>query len=123
MGALPLTHCQLECLEFIRSYMRNNGIPPSFDEMKDGLGLKSKSGVHRLILALEERGCIRRLPDRARAIEIVDTNPAGLPAHLFERVTTVCNAMGVSERQFIENAVRYCLKYPYATAVRHLEEA
>src|SRR5438128_2614383 len=51
--------------------LKESGIPPSFDEMKDALDLRSKSGIHRLITALEERGFIRRLPNRARAIEVI----------------------------------------------------
>jgi repressor LexA len=56
---------------FIHERMKEAGIPPSFDEMKDALDLRSKSGIHRLITALEERGFIRRLPNRARALEVV----------------------------------------------------
>lgn len=56
---------------FIHERMKESGIPPSFDEMKDALDLASKSGIHRLITALEERGFIRRLPNRARALEVV----------------------------------------------------
>ncbi len=66
-----LTRKQLELLHFIDSRQRRDGVPPSFDEMKDALNLRSKSGIHRLITALEERGFIRRLPHRARAIEIL----------------------------------------------------
>ncbi|MFT4148942.1 MAG: transcriptional repressor LexA [Paracoccaceae bacterium] len=66
-----LTRKQLELLDFIKSRMDRDGVPPSFDEMKDALDLKSKSGIHRLITALEERGFIRRLAHRARALEIV----------------------------------------------------
>ncbi|MDR5651879.1 transcriptional repressor LexA [Ruixingdingia sedimenti] len=66
-----LTRKQLELLDLIRTRMEADGIPPSFDEMKEALDLKSKSGIHRLITALEERGFIRRLAHRARAIEIV----------------------------------------------------
>ena len=66
-----LTRKQLELLEFIRGRVEEEGVPPSFDEMKDALELKSKSGIHRLITALEERGFIRRLAHRARALEIV----------------------------------------------------
>jgi repressor LexA len=66
-----LTRKQLELLEFIQKRMTRDGVPPSFDEMKDALDLRSKSGIHRLITALEERGFIRRLAHRARAIEIV----------------------------------------------------
>jgi repressor LexA len=66
-----LTKKQLDLLEFIQKRMARDGVPPSFDEMKDALDLRSKSGIHRLITALEERGFIRRLPHRARALEIV----------------------------------------------------
>jgi repressor LexA len=66
-----LTRKQLELLLFINERLKETGIPPSFDEMKDALDLRSKSGIHRLITALEERGFIRRLPNRARALEVV----------------------------------------------------
>lgn len=66
-----LTRKQLQLLDFINKRMERDGVPPSFDEMKDALDLRSKSGIHRLITALEERGFIRRLPHRARALEIV----------------------------------------------------
>lgn len=66
-----LTRKQRDLLEFIHKRMQRDGVPPSFDEMKDALDLRSKSGIHRLITALEERGFIRRLAHRARAIEIV----------------------------------------------------
>jgi repressor LexA len=66
-----LTRKQLELLRFIHERLKEAGVPPSFDEMKDALDLRSKSGIHRLISALEERGFIRRLPNRARAIEVI----------------------------------------------------
>jgi repressor LexA len=66
-----LTRKQHELLMFIHERMKESGIPPSFDEMKDALDLASKSGIHRLITALEERGFIRRLPNRARALEVI----------------------------------------------------
>ena len=66
-----LTRKQLELLSFIKSRTELDGVPPSFDEMKEALDLRSKSGIHRLITALEERGFIRRLAHRARALEIV----------------------------------------------------
>ncbi|HWU63744.1 MAG TPA: transcriptional repressor LexA [Ensifer sp.] len=66
-----LTRKQQELLLFIHERMKESGIPPSFDEMKDALDLASKSGIHRLITALEERGFIRRLPNRARALEVI----------------------------------------------------
>lgn len=66
-----LTQKQKQLLVFIHERMQDSGVPPSFDEMKDALDLKSKSGIHRLITALVERGFIRRLPHRARAIEVI----------------------------------------------------
>ena len=66
-----LTKKQLDLLEFIHTRVQRDGVPPSFDEMKEALALRSKSGIHRLITALEERGFIRRLAHRARALEIV----------------------------------------------------
>jgi repressor LexA len=66
-----LTRKQLQLLDFINRRMTRDGVPPSFDEMKEALDLRSKSGIHRLITALEERGFIRRLAHRARAIEIL----------------------------------------------------
>jgi repressor LexA len=66
-----LTRKQFELLRFIHERLKESGVPPSFDEMKDALDLRSKSGIHRLITALEERGFIRRLPNRARAVEVI----------------------------------------------------
>ncbi|MBT0669744.1 transcriptional repressor LexA [Novosphingobium profundi] len=66
-----LTRKQHELLRFIQTRLDDTGISPSFEEMKEALDLKSKSGVHRLISALEERGFIRRLPNRARALEVL----------------------------------------------------
>ncbi|MDD3029062.1 MAG: transcriptional repressor LexA [Alphaproteobacteria bacterium] len=66
-----LTRKQKELLLLIRDRLEADGVPPSFDEMKRALGLKSKSGIHRLITGLEERGFIKRLPHRARALEIL----------------------------------------------------
>ena len=66
-----LTRKQSELLLFIDARLKEAGVPPSFDEMKDALDLKSKSGIHRLVMALEERGFIRRLANRARALEVL----------------------------------------------------
>ncbi|HET6536634.1 MAG TPA: transcriptional repressor LexA [Sphingopyxis sp.] len=77
-----LTAKQHELLRFIQLRLDQSGISPSFEEMKDALGLKSKSGIHRLISALEERGFLRRLPNRARALEVLklaDGSPAIQP--------------------------------------------
>ena len=75
-----LTAKQRELLLFIDERLKDGGISPSFDEMREALDLKSKSGVHRLISALEERGFIRRLPNRARALEVVKVPEAAPPA-------------------------------------------
>src|SRR3954447_18735789 len=78
-----LTRKQSELLTYIHAQLSESGISPSFEEMKDALSLKSKSGVHRLISALEERGFIRRLANRARALEILrmPDGRAGIPAN------------------------------------------
>jgi repressor LexA len=72
-----LTAKQRELLQFIHDRLKRDGVSPSFDEMREALDLKSKSGVHRLVSALEERQFIRRLPNRARALEVVKM-PEGL---------------------------------------------
>jgi repressor LexA len=85
-----LTKKQLDLLDFINKRLHRDGVPPSFDEMKEHLDLRSKSGIHRLITALEERGFIRRLPHKARAIEIVKlpeslgSSPAGFVPRVIE---------------------------------------
>src|SRR4051794_17462742 len=78
-GNAMLTKKQHELLRFIHERLKEQGVPPSFDEMKDALDLRSKSGIHRLIMALEERGFIRRLPNRARALEVVRMPEASIP--------------------------------------------
>lgn len=70
-----LTKQQAKLMRFLDEYLKAHGYARSFEEMKNGVGLRSKSGIHRIILALEERGFIRRLPDRARAIEILRMMP------------------------------------------------
>lgn len=74
-----LTRKQNELLRFIHERLKEAGVPPSFDEMKDALDLRSKSGIHRLIIALEERGFIRRLPNRARALEVLKLPESSTP--------------------------------------------
>jgi len=89
-----LTRKQYELLMFIHERVRESGVPPSFDEMKDALDLKSKSGIHRLITALEERGFLRRMEKRARALEIIK-----LPDNVAETLrpaTTRSQAMRMS---------------------------
>lgn len=101
-----LTNKQLDLLEFINKRVQRDGVPPSFDEMKEALDLRSKSGIHRLITALEERGFIRRLAHRARAIEIVKLpeSMGGRPAGFVPQVidgdrpdSRPANAMSMDE--------------------------
>jgi repressor LexA len=94
-----LTTKQKELLTFINTRLQDTGVPPSFDEMKEALALQSKSGVHRLIIALEERGFIRRLPHRARAIEIIK-----LPEAMTEG--------GVGQRRFHPNVIEGNVRRP-----------
>ena len=92
-----LTKKQLDLLAFIHKRVQRDGVPPSFDEMKLALDLRSKSGIHRLITALEERGFIRRLAHRARAIEVVKLpeslgGPAGFTPRVIDGDTTLSPA-------------------------------
>ncbi|HZP21319.1 MAG TPA: transcriptional repressor LexA [Bauldia sp.] len=80
-----LTRKQHELLMFVHERLKESGVPPSFDEMKDALDLRSKSGIHRLIKALEERGFIKRLPNRARAIEVIRLPESSVPAQTAPR--------------------------------------
>jgi repressor LexA len=83
-----LTKKQRDLLEFIHKRLTEDDVPPSFEEMKQALGLKSKSGIHRLISALEERGFIERLPHRARALEILKL-PESIKTPIFKATTSV----------------------------------
>ena len=89
-----LTRKQKELLEFLTTYAEKHDVPPSFDEMRDALGLASKSGIHRLVSGLEERGYIRRLANRARAIEIL--KPINAAANnVGQAVTAAVNAVSL----------------------------
>jgi repressor LexA len=94
---LMLTKKQLELLNFIYERVRETGVAPSFDEMKDALNLRSKSGIHRLINALEERGFIRRMAHRARAVEVIRLPESMAPASL-AGVGTVAEEVSDAER-------------------------
>ena len=94
-----LTRKQYELLMFIHERIRESGIPPSFDEMKEALDLKSKSGIHRLITALEERGFLRRMEKRARALEVLK-----LPDNMAE---TIRPATTRSQAQRPPTAIRH----------------
>lgn len=96
---LSLTQAQAELLAFIQSRIAADGIAPSFEEMRQHLGLRSKSGVHRMVEALEERGRIARMHNRARAIEIVDRPPDRAPLTYFssnELVAELARRSGVN---------------------------
>lgn len=94
-----LTAKQKELLSFINERVSETGVPPSFDEMKEALDLRSKSGIHRLITALEERGFIRRLPHRARALEIVKLPDAMQPDALRQNPLAFRSVSGQSGNQ------------------------
>ncbi|NVJ99025.1 MAG: transcriptional repressor LexA [Alphaproteobacteria bacterium] len=97
-----LTSKQHQLLHFIQERLSSSGVSPSFDEMKDALGLKSKSGVHRLINALEERGFIRRMPNRARALEILKSPDQG-PATNTNNVVSAPFGKASTDRVPVEN--------------------
>ena len=96
-----LTRKQHQLLLFIHQRMQDQGVPPSFDEMKDALHLKSKSGIHRLITGLEERGFLRRLPHRARALEILRL-PDNIEPFERSRPSIVSRLDDMNEKQYAE---------------------
>ncbi len=102
-----LTAKQKELLLFIHTRVQESGVPPSFDEMKDALDLRSKSGIHRLITALEERGFIRRLPHRARALEIIKLPDAMTEPGRQSRFAPAVIEGRPKPREFAEPAPRY----------------
>jgi repressor LexA len=105
-----LTKKQRDLLVFIHKRVQKDGVSPSFDEMKDALDLRSKSGIHRLITALEERGFIRRLPHRARAIEILrlpeDMEPARAASSRAARTDEALAALGPDQMSALARAAR-----------------
>ena len=90
-----LTRKQSELLTYLSDHMQQHDVPPSFDEMRDALGLASKSGVHRLVSGLEERGYIRRLANRARAIEIIKPVTAAAGGVVTRAVETASNLVSL----------------------------
>ncbi|MCZ2204260.1 transcriptional repressor LexA [Bartonella sp. A05] len=97
-----LTCKQYELLLFIHNHIKETGVPPSFDEMKNALELASKSGIHRLITALEERGFIRRLANRARAVEVVRL-PDKITFDLSSARKILPSAIGRNKRKMSKN--------------------
>lgn len=103
----PLTSRGDELLAFIAGFlMEHGGIAPTYDEMKDALGLKSKSGVHRMLGQLEERGAIRRLPGRVRCIELTDDCSVELPPELYRQAARLARLQGRSIDDITADAVR-----------------
>ena len=90
-----LTRKQSELLTYLSNHIQQHDVPPSFDEMRDALGLASKSGVHRLVSGLEERGYIRRLANRARAIEILKPVTAAASGVVTRAVETASNLVSL----------------------------
>ena len=90
-----LTRKQSELLTYLSDHMQQHDVPPSFDEMRDALGLASKSGVHRLVSGLEERGYIRRLANRARAIEVLKPVTAAASGVVTRAVETASNLVSL----------------------------
>jgi len=90
-----LTRKQSELLTYLSDHMQQHDVPPSFDEMRDALGLASKSGIHRLVSGLEERGYIRRLANRARAIEILKPVTAAAGGVVTRAVETASNLVSL----------------------------
>jgi repressor LexA len=106
-----LTRKQHELLSFLSARLKETGVCPSFDEMKDALGLKSKSGIHRLISGLEERGFIRRLPHRARALEILrEPEGAARPAPQAKADATAAPSARAFAPKVIEGSFTAALK-------------
>ncbi len=117
-----LTRKQYELLVFIDQRLKASGVSPSFDEMKEALGLKSKSGIHRLITGLEERGFIRRLPHRARALEVVRL-PENQSAVDDSEVEPADADLDAPARGFTPNVIRGEFRgaFPGATVVSEVD--
>lgn len=111
-GDTMLTRKQLELLNFIKDRLDRDGVPPSFDEMKEALDLKSKSGIHRLITALEERGFIRRLAHRARALEIIKLPEAMEKAGFTPKVIAGSRPADPPPRAALQVEVIHALELP-----------
>ena len=118
-----LTRKQNELLLFINKRLNEAGVSPSFDEMKEALRLKSKSGIHRLITGLEERGFLRRLPHRARALQVLKLpDAAALPAPNVTPLLDSRRGMAEAREAFVPQIVRG-EKVPLAGAIQAANEA
>ncbi len=106
MAKVGVSRKMKECLDFVRAYIaEHDGVSPSFQDIADGIGIASKSGVHRLIVALEERGLIQRMKDRARSLSVPDdegTIHLTMPAKLQSLVRRKAAAAGISPEKYIQ---------------------
>ena len=119
-----LTRKQNELLMFINKRLNDDGVSPSFDEMKEALRLKSKSGIHRLITGLEERGFLRRLPHRARALQVLKLpDTAAMPAPNVMPMLARAGGMGEAREGFVPQVVRGGARMPLAGAIMIANEA
>lgn len=119
-----LTRKQNELLMFINKRLNDDGVSPSFDEMKEALRLKSKSGIHRLITGLEERGFLRRLPHRARALQVLKLpDTAAMPAPNVMPMLARAGGMGEAREGFVPQVVRGGERMPLAGAIMIASEA
>lgn len=109
-----MTRKQKEAYDYIAACLQDTGVPPSFQEITDALGLRSKSGTHRIITALEERGKIVRLPNRARSIALADDNLfLRLPAELTSRLTMIADANHLSVTEVATRAIVHGLTFAW----------
>ena len=104
-----LTRRQADLLRFIAAFNAKQGHSPTFNEMKDALGLRSKSGIHRMIEGLEERGHITRLPNRACSISVVERDARG-PSDLEIRISHYCRALQIDRTTFDQRATEELLR-------------
>ena len=95
---------KLKLLEFINSFQKKNGVTPSYEEMKASLDLKSKSGIHRLILALEERGFLKRLAHKARALEVIKDGISGVKISNQQKKNVVLGNFNTNNREETNNS-------------------
>lgn len=106
---IGLTARASDLLAFLRTYIGERGIGPTYDEMKAALGLQSKSGIHRLLTQLVERGAIRWMPNRARAIYLTDAQAFRLPSDLAARLTAEAARNGKAADAYLAEMVGFCL--------------
>ena len=108
MSRLGLTPEQARLLAYITEFSMRKGHSPSFEQMKNAMGLASKSGIHRLVVALEERGAIVRLPNHARSVSVVDQT--NLQRDLEQRISAYCRRQGITRATFDQRAAEQHLR-------------